>query len=52
LFTYMVGDPGTFKKAMNCSDAPFWMEVINSEISSIMENNLDIGGSTSWLQTY
>ena len=39
-FTYLVeGDPSSFKEVMNSSESPFWKEVIDSEIKSILENN-------------
>jgi len=39
-FTYLVeGDPNSVKEAMNYSKSPFWKEVIDSEIKSIMKNN-------------
>lgn len=33
------GEPTTFKEAMSSVDAPFWKEVVNSEVESIMQNH-------------
>ena len=39
-FTYLVeGDPNSFKEVIDSSESPFWKEIIDSEIKSIMENN-------------
>jgi len=38
LFTFLVEDLNTFTEAIDSSDAPFWKETINNEISSIIEN--------------
>ena len=32
-------EPKTFKEAMSTPEAPFWKEVVNSEIESIMHNH-------------
>ena len=39
-YTFLIeGDPTTYKEAMISVDAPFWKEVINSEVESILQNN-------------
>ena len=38
--TYLLeNEPQTFKEAMSTSEAPFWKEVIDNEIDSIMQNH-------------
>ena len=38
--TYMLEDePQSFKEAISTPDAPFWKEVVNSEIESILQNH-------------
>jgi len=40
LFTYLVeGDLSSFKKATDFSESPFYKEVIDGEIKSIVKNN-------------
>ena len=34
-----IGEPQTYKEAMTSPEAPFWKEVINSEVESILQNH-------------
>ena len=40
LYTFLIDeDPRSYKETITSPDAPFWKEVINSEIESIMYNH-------------
>jgi len=51
-FNIFVGDPYSFKKATDSSNAPLWKKAINGKISSNHGEHLNFDESASWLQTY